>query len=366
MRKKLFNTLIILTFWIIGIIFFAPIGFAASPKLSVSYEPSNPNFTTGQQNVVTAILTSSSGNISAAAVSFEATGGLRIVNVLDALDESNKPLTNTKYVDETISEKGAKTTILVMKATADLPTGIKIPVVVSGKTGNLQIDTKESHIIDQNGVNYTLSQPKPGYIIFSENGKDTVPPPSPTPVPANTVSLNLAMKFQGIKPSEVKTKSMSGVKVQLVSGSLFSIPQFITVTMDEGGLWKGTAVIPNVRPGNTYILLIKGPKHLQKRICENNASEQKIGSYRCSDGKIQIQAGSNTINTSDVALMTGDLGIQDGILNGYDLSFIQNTIKKTAKNLASDADVNYDGVVNKTDYDLVVESLLTTGGQDQQ
>lgn len=322
--------------------------FAASPKVTISYEPASPNFTSGQQNVVTAVVQPVSGNISAATLTLQATGGVKIVNVLDGLDGSNNPLTSSKYILQDVSERSTKITILFMKATADLPTLIKIPVIVTGaKAGNLQIDTKESQINDGNGNSYTLSQPKASYITFSDTGKDTLLPPTPTPLPATSMNVTVTMKFQGIQPADVKTKTISGVKVQLVQGTQSSLPQFISVTMDDAGLWHGSAVFPNVKRGDGYALLIKGPKHLQEKIKLD--TENAVG-----------------INASGVTLMIGDVGIQDGILNSYDLSFIQNTIRKTSKNALSDADVNYDGKVNKTDYELVVYSLKNMSGLDQR
>ncbi len=345
--------------------------FAAGKNVTVSYDPKTADFTKGQKSVVYIILSAPNDAIAAAKVSILATGGVKIIDILSPLDSENKPFVNTKIVDKTITEKLAKETILVVSGTADLPGVIKIPVVVTGeKAGNLQVDTKESQIIDANGNSYNFAKSKAGYMTFSGVGRDTSIPPTPTPLPATSVNLNLTMKFQGITSSGVKSKTISGVKVQLVQGSgqaaQYSLPQYITVTMDEAGLWHGNAVFPNVKPGKDYALLIKGPKHLQKRICENDATESAPGIYICTEGKINLESNNNSLDTSGVTEMIGDVGIQDSILNSYDLSFIQNTIRKTSKSSGADADVNYDGVVNKTDYDLLIYSLVNTSGQDQR
>lgn len=343
---------------------------ASDTNVSVSYEPAAPNFSTGKQNVVTVVLRPTGGGISAATVVLHTTGGVKMVNVLDPLQLDNTPLANTKYISQEISEKSLKLTLLVLRATSDLPTTIKIPVVVSGsKAGNLQIDTKESQIIDGKGIAYTFSPTKASYITFSETGKNSVAPPTPTQLPENSLSVNLTMKFQGIKSSRLSTKTMSGVKVQLAKGTgktaQDSLPQFISVKVGTDGLWHGSVVFPNVKSTDTYAILIKGPKHLQKRICQNNPTEKTQGAYECVGGEIKLDAENKDITTSGITMMTGDIGLQDSILNAYDLSFIQNTIQKTGKNVSADADVNYDGKVNKIDYDLVRYSLTHTSGQDQ-
>jgi hypothetical protein len=136
--------------------------------------------------------------------------------------------------------------------------------------------------------------------------------------------------------------------------------------MNNAGNWEGNVVVTGTQPGNTYQLLIKGPKHLQKRICENVPTEQVKGTYNCNIFGVRLTAGQNDLNLSGVTLMSGDVGIQDGILNGYDLSFIQNIIKKTSSSSIEDGDINYDGKVNKADFDLLVDSLLYTNGLDQK
>jgi len=179
---KSFNFFLLSVIFIVVLSIHNHSAIAAEAKLHVSYEPASPNFTTGQQNVVTAVVQPVSGNISAATLTLQATGGVKIVNVLDAIGGSNQPLTNTKYIRQDVTDRSTKITILIMKATADLPALIKIPVIVTGtKAGNLQIDTKESQITDGNGNRYTLAQSKGAYITFSVDGKDTSPPAPPPP-----------------------------------------------------------------------------------------------------------------------------------------------------------------------------------------
>lgn len=362
---KILKTFISLIIFTIMIFVSRSSVFAVTPKGIVSYEPTSANFSLGQKNVMTLVL-QAQVPISAAQVIIESTGGVKIVEVLD--------VQNAKVIRQNSTDRHSDYTVLLVQNTADLPTVLKIPVVVTntGKNaGNLKIDIKKSQVTDGDGKLFSLSQAKAAYITFAQTGKNTNPLPSPAPVRADTVSVNITARFQGIDPKSVKIKTIAPVKVQLTQGigtaATFSLPQFVSFTFGDDTLWHGTALIPNIKPGKDYTLLIKGPKHLQKRICENAHTEQKEGLYSCTEGKIEIGPEKVlNLNISGIVLMAGDVGIQDAVLNAYDLSFVQNTIRKTAKNSAVDADVNYDGKVNKTDYEMLVYTLKNTLGLDQK
>lgn len=367
MRQILFIFLFVFFF-----ISFTVSVFAAGTKATVSYEPIAGNFSKGSENVVTLILRPASGKISAVTLHLQATGGVNIVNVLSSQNADNSSLSNTKVIPSDMSGKSAKVTILVMKATADLPDAIKIPVVVKADkatSGNLFLNVKESQVIDENGALYILTEPKRSYITFSQKGTDSIPPPLPTPLPQNTTVVQMAAKFQGVDPKDVKIKTIPGVKVQLVSGSgvsaVSSAPQFVPFIMDSAGLWHGSAVFPGVKSGKGYAILIKGPKQLQKRFCQNTPTEVSLGKYRCSTGEIELTTQTN-LDLTGVALMAGDVGIQDGIENAYDLSFMQNVIRKTSKSSVADADLNMDGKVDKSDYDMLLYTMKNTSGLDQR
>lgn len=346
---------------------------AAEQKVTIGYEPLIPNFTAGEKNVVYVILDAKSDTIAAAKISLQSTGGVGIVEVLDPVDETNKLAPNIKVVDKKTSPKVASETILIVQSGTALPSLIKIPVVIqgkNGKSGSLELDTQKSQIINSNGISYTLQQSKKNSITFSQTGKTNSVVPTPTSLPANAMTLHITTKLQGTSPAITKQKTVSGVRVQLVRQTnnkiSASLPHYINLTMNDTGTWEGDVSFTGVQPGSIYQLLIKGPKHLQKRICENTPVDQSAGAYECSTFGMKLSAGQNELNFSGITLMSGDVGIQDGILNSYDLSFIQNIIKKTASSSLQDGDINYDGKVNKTDYNLIVDSLLNTSGLDQR
>lgn len=364
------------TFLILTLLYafmFISLVFAAETELAVEYEPLTPNFAAEQKSVVYAVFNAKNDSIAAAKVSIESTGGVTILDVLDPVDTENKPLANVKVVDKKVSAHTVSETILIVQSGSALPSVIKVPVVVVGKkdkSGNLTLDIQKSQIVNANGVSYALQQSKKSMITFSQEGKTLSVVPSPTPLPANTMTLHITAKLQGTSPTVTKLKSVSGVRVQLLNKTNNTViaapPQYITLNMNDAGMWEGNVSVTGMQPGNNYQLLIKGPKHLQKRICENTPTEQAAGTYTCNSSTMKLTTGQNEVNLSGVTLMSGDVGIQDGILNGYDLSFVQNIIRKTSSSSTEDGDINYDGKVNKIDYDLVTDSLLTTIGLDQK
>jgi len=117
----------------------------------------------------------------------------------------------------------------------------------------------------------------------------------------------------------------------------------------------------NLIANNHYKLLVKGPKHIQKRICENNPTEDIPGSYPglggCPQGAITIAAGENYLGFSNIVLLSGDLPEQNGVVNSGDVSLVMINLGKNDVAALEQADLNLDGAVNGQDYSLVMEAL---------
>ena len=47
------------------------------------------------------------------------------------------------------------------------------------------------------------------------------------------------------------------------------------------------------------------------------------------------------------------MGLTDGILNGYDLSLVRNNLNKNTPEAVALADLNYDGNVDKKDFEII-------------
>lgn len=193
-----------------------------------------------------------------------------------------------------------------------------------------------------------------------------------TPVIGQTgtgaISLTLSLRFQGIlkKPATVTTMLVKVTVVGPSSASPMVQSQTADFSVEDNGVWKNSVPISfNVSPGGGYRILIKGPQHMQKKICSSNPTEPSTaqGSYTCGDGEITLQNGPNTFDFSGITLMIGDLPNQDGVVNAYDVSLIRESILSADPQKIKFADVNYDGVVNTQDYSLIIYALSVQGDQ---
>lgn len=193
---------------------------------------------------------------------------------------------------------------------------------------------------------------------------------TPTTTSSGAITLNLKLKFQGImdQPRNENQKTMK-VKIKVGGGNL---SQPISTEGDfritnmrnkdtEPFIWEGTFNLPSqVTPGSNYYILVKGPKHIQKRICDQNPNETSVGTYRCFAGKITFQEGTNTFDFSKIYLLVGDLpvnGAQDGVIDALDISYIRNNLGKTDPQVIAIADLNLDGIVDTQDYSGVIAAL---------
>ncbi len=181
---------------------------------------------------------------------------------------------------------------------------------------------------------------------------------TPTLPPTGNVKLNMKLKLQGILNKPAASHPLD-VKITIAGGGLGSnvVTKNVVFVPDGSGVWSGMTAV-NVPAGNKYKVFVKGPQHLQKRICVQNPTETSNGTYRCGDnGQISLKAGDNTLDFSGVMLLTGDLPDQDGIVDSYDLAYMRLNFGSTDPKALAIADLNQDGLVDTQDYSLVIASL---------
>lgn len=185
------------------------------------------------------------------------------------------------------------------------------------------------------------------------------------PPPSGSVALLIKVKFQGITSS--RTPQIP-VKVTLTGGDLpvggVTQTNYFS-TEGEEGVWSGLAsfTLPQstARAGGAnyprYKLFIKGPKHLQKRICWNYPEETFPGTYRCGDEAfIYLDQEFNEVDLTRIIQLVGDLD-QDSVVTSADISLIANNLGSTDPAVLERADVNLDGIINALDYSLLIASL---------
>ncbi len=194
----------------------------------------------------------------------------------------------------------------------------------------------------------------------------TITPPTVTPtVPvtqpqAGNVTIALKLKFQGIV-AQPATKTMQ-VKVMAVRRDFSSAPATGTFTADSSGVWSGTVTL-TLPQGPGYYLLLKGPMHIQKKVCEARPTETAPGTYSCSDGALSF-ASTNSFDFSGVLQLTGDLSPQDGIVDSYDISLVRNNLHSKDARLLLLADLNLDGIIDSQDYSLLISSLSVKSDEE--
>jgi len=196
----------------------------------------------------------------------------------------------------------------------------------------------------------------------------TPAPPTATPTPciftpatvptySGDVVINLKLKFQGITKKIDSKYNTQLVKIKLTNTDTGnSSSRLVNVSQNGSAIWEGQVKFA-VPAGNNYKVFIKGPKHIQKKICQNNPTETLPGFYQCEDGTIKLIKGTNTLDFSNIIQIVGDLGTQDGIVNSYDLALITNNLGKKDCAILKSADLNLDGIVDTQDYSLVLSAL---------
>ncbi len=243
-------------------------------------------------------------------------------------------------------------------------------ITFTSKTADATTITVSTPKVVKIGSDGVLTEVPMSVPTFNLNGVSTTatltptPPPgatnTPTPPPSGNVTLNLKLKFQGIttKPS---TTSMN-VRVKL-GGAQTTDYQQASFTSNDNGIWSGTVAF-NTTPGSGFIVYVKGPKHIQKKICAATPTETSPGTYHCGQGTIALVTGANTLDFSGVLQLGGDLPDQDGTVNSYDISLVRNNLNKTDAETVRLADLNLDGKVDTQDYSLVIAALSVRSDEE--
>lgn len=186
----------------------------------------------------------------------------------------------------------------------------------------------------------------------------TPPTPTPTPLPfqPSEVKIRLNVKFAGInqkKPNQpIRIKIIKNQ--QLIQELGFSE---VILESNQRGVYQSNLITlsPNVTPGSGYTFLVKGPKHLQLKFCQNRNQTRA-----CSSGNITLNSGENILDFTGYPLPPGDLPLpQDGIVNSSDIIFLINCLSKpTDSGCLEKGDINLDGITNSIDLQLAQKTLL--------
>jgi len=229
-----------------------------------------------------------------------------------------------------------------MCSSVGLPTGV--PPEPTSVPTLTQIPTELSPTSEVTGTPYQTPYPTEG--------------PNPTQR-QSSMKLLISLRFQGIvvKPNEPYNTMM--VRIGLVSKD-GGEPSFANVAFSstENAVWKGVAQFD--APEGDYYVLVKGPMHMQSKVCHNAPFESYEGTYRCGRKWIHLNDGDNTLDFSGIYQMSGDLPSQtdgqDGISNSFDVYVVRYNIGSRDTSVLPYCDINRDGACNTQDYSLLLSS----------
>lgn len=243
-----------------------------------------------------------------------------------------------------------------------IPNSVAFHMILKGKKqGELPINVLKASVTGNiEGDEYTVNAPAGKLLVGTQGTGTGVQVGSPTGAPVE-ITLNLTLHFQGIS---VKPSRLTSIPVRIgLDNDAFNKPEFTegTFVADSEGNWTGTVSL-NAPAGDGYRILIKGPYHLQKRICDKDPKDLNPegavdeGAYNCARGNISLKEGEQDFDFSEVANLVGDLPDQDGILNSNDIILCRKSIGDTSQEALQNADINMDGGVNVMDCSLILTS----------
>lgn len=285
----------------------------------------------------------------------------------DILEVTNVALAGTEFTDlvltETKNDQGTvRFAAIAQKETDQLPQGSVIPlaqITFRGKaSGTSAVAFTTQQIVGFNQQNEDVAldvdagQKIEGSYTITGAGP-TATPGGPTPTPgAGVPRINFAIKFRGMGEAKPDLK----VRLRVVDENQIEEPRYdfedIEVTADANKIYRPKAwvTLNGITAGPNYTLLVKGPKHLQKRMV------QRVELFEGEDERNNF----NWTQKDEESLDPGDLPPQDGVCNSIDASRILEILEHPESATPEDieiADLNYDSVVNTNDYSLLLGTL---------
>lgn len=177
----------------------------------------------------------------------------------------------------------------------------------------------------------------------------------------HSASLNLKLKLQGVSES-TKITPLQKFKITLGNSEKNKHQKTVDLKLADDYTFTGEVGFDDIAIGDNFRLLIKGPKHMQKRFC---TLTPKGEDYSCKkDEGFTLVAGKNEADLSAVPLLSGDLPEQDGLLDAEDVGSLLKCIAKPNKECIKITDLNYDGVTLGNDLSLMFATMATTYEDD--
>lgn len=182
------------------------------------------------------------------------------------------------------------------------------------------------------------------------------PEPTTQPEEGEQISLTIAFAVQGITTFSNQSQMRVRVGLQDIETNITEF-QYASFTNSDG-IWVSDTIPFDDAKAGTYCVLIKGPYHIQKRICDIDPSETYPGSYKAMpNAGIDISEGESVFDFSNITTLVGDIADQDGVVNSHDISVCKAHIGRTDAEAIQYADVDMDQAVTTQDCALIYSAL---------
>lgn len=186
-------------------------------------------------------------------------------------------------------------------------------------------------------------------------------PPTPTPTPAPQ-TIKFRVKLDGVTDDSAQGAAIT-VKFSLKDGSTVQLSQPLTLSYLNNGIYQATATLTNpFAAGTQFSVHIKGEKHVAVKFC------RQVGQTGpCADTEFITEPNpiplTYEFDFTGIALPPGDLYVQDGRADQADVDKLTALLSKPRSSLTETdlltGDLNYDGVVNGFDLNLLLKTLQT-------
>jgi hypothetical protein len=175
------------------------------------------------------------------------------------------------------------------------------------------------------------------------------------------MSLNISLRLQGITSKPALNTAKVLVKINTRNGTNIATYKDVIFKADTDNFFRANIPLSNISPNDNYRILVKPPKHLQKKFCALEpplSSDLENNTYVCKGtDAITLTSGVNTADFSAVPIYVGDLPVQDSYLNAKDVAAVSNCIGTQTQECVDKADLNFDNAVNATDFSLLIQSM---------
>jgi hypothetical protein len=341
----------------------------------ISITPGSGDLKINEEKIVSISINSSTG-VSGFDLKFNTSGGLLITDFRGQPSfDNNFDLFNARTVAREINGSNSRISYIFTASNPQLPKTVTIYTKIkaqSGGEGKINLDYNNSQVLNGNGQPMQVIPLTATYNLNPQQSSATfidllTLPPVRYPDTAAVIDLKLKLAGSMINPKVTSIKALAVAVGRIGEGKYETQPQQFDLTADTDGTFSGKVAFPDFKDGNKFSLMIKVDKYLLKRICNLDPSEQKLGAYSCTEPALTIRKGeANAFNFSKVSLLAGDLGLTDGVLNGYDLNIVRMNLNKNTPEAVNLADLNYDGMVDQKDFDIINMVASNTNRQADQ